>query len=436
MNEIPPTPPKESDPGGAKGPRKLLRSSRDKMLGGVAGGLAEYFSVDPILIRIGFAITGLLGIGILAYLALFIFVPEDDGWGNPFHARDRDRLLAGGAIVLILAAIPGGVFPLASLNWWWELSALLFWLAVVAGIGYAIYWMLSGRKKESDGTAPPTGSTAAHSAAMASDQAGADQPTGITEEQPTFVAGAPASAPAAAATRPGNGRSLGNLLLMAFLFACLAVGCVFLAFTSAWGAAVGGGAAVAIAVILCGLLIALAAFKRPLRWLIAPAIALALPAAAVAASGYELEGGYGERIIRPALLTDIPEDGYEMAAGNLTIDLRQADWRRNSTVDLPTRINFGQITVVVPKNVCVASDIEAWAGGFEVLGESDSDYRVRYRRTLPPKATPRLNLTSQVDIGWVEVLTELPTDPWDEHGHGKLREPNAKQPKHCLEGRR
>ena len=60
-------------------PRILTRSSEDKMLAGVAGGLGEYFGVDPVLFRVGFvAATLLSGVGALAYLALILFVKADD----------------------------------------------------------------------------------------------------------------------------------------------------------------------------------------------------------------------------------------------------------------------------------------------------------------------------------------------------------------------
>jgi phage shock protein PspC (stress-responsive transcriptional regulator) len=59
--------------------RILNRSSEDKMLAGVAGGLGEYFGVDPVLFRVGFvAATLLSGVGALAYLALVLFVKTDD----------------------------------------------------------------------------------------------------------------------------------------------------------------------------------------------------------------------------------------------------------------------------------------------------------------------------------------------------------------------
>ncbi len=60
-------------------PSHLTRSNADRMIGGVAGGLGAYFSVDPVLVRIGFAVATLFsGAGALAYLALLVFVPSAD----------------------------------------------------------------------------------------------------------------------------------------------------------------------------------------------------------------------------------------------------------------------------------------------------------------------------------------------------------------------
>jgi phage shock protein C len=59
--------------------RMLTRSSTDRKIGGVAGGLGAYFGVDPILFRVGFVVAALLsGAGAVAYLALLAFVPCDD----------------------------------------------------------------------------------------------------------------------------------------------------------------------------------------------------------------------------------------------------------------------------------------------------------------------------------------------------------------------
>ncbi len=56
--------------------RQLTRSETDKRLAGVAGGIAEYFGIDPILVRIGFVVAGLMGWGVLLYVVLWIVLPK------------------------------------------------------------------------------------------------------------------------------------------------------------------------------------------------------------------------------------------------------------------------------------------------------------------------------------------------------------------------
>ena len=57
--------------------KKLYRSITDKMIGGVAGGLAEYFDIDSTLVRVLFIVVVFLGGGgIVAYIILWIVVPQ------------------------------------------------------------------------------------------------------------------------------------------------------------------------------------------------------------------------------------------------------------------------------------------------------------------------------------------------------------------------
>jgi phage shock protein C len=62
--------------------RRLYRSGKNRILGGVCGGVAEYFKMDPTLIRILWAIIVFFppGLGILLYILFWIFVPR-----NPNH---------------------------------------------------------------------------------------------------------------------------------------------------------------------------------------------------------------------------------------------------------------------------------------------------------------------------------------------------------------
>lgn len=59
--------------------KRLYRSSKNKMVGGVCGGLAEYFNIDPVIFRIIFVILLLPGglPGFIPYLVLWLIVPLD-----------------------------------------------------------------------------------------------------------------------------------------------------------------------------------------------------------------------------------------------------------------------------------------------------------------------------------------------------------------------
>jgi phage shock protein C len=57
--------------------RKLYRSRSNRQVAGVCGGLAEYFNMDPTLIRALFVVLAVLGgSGLVLYLALWIIVPN------------------------------------------------------------------------------------------------------------------------------------------------------------------------------------------------------------------------------------------------------------------------------------------------------------------------------------------------------------------------
>lgn len=56
--------------------KKLYRSGKNRILFGVCGGLAEYFEIDPVIVRVIFVMLALFsGIGFIAYLILMIVVP-------------------------------------------------------------------------------------------------------------------------------------------------------------------------------------------------------------------------------------------------------------------------------------------------------------------------------------------------------------------------
>lgn len=64
--------------------KKLYRSMVDKKLCGVCGGLAEYFDIDPTLVRILWVIFTLMGgAGLLAYIICAVIMPQQNQLPNP-----------------------------------------------------------------------------------------------------------------------------------------------------------------------------------------------------------------------------------------------------------------------------------------------------------------------------------------------------------------
>jgi phage shock protein C len=60
--------------------RPLHRSTKDTMIAGVLGGLAEYFELDPTMVRVVYVLVSILSVafpGILVYIALWMIIPKD-----------------------------------------------------------------------------------------------------------------------------------------------------------------------------------------------------------------------------------------------------------------------------------------------------------------------------------------------------------------------
>lgn len=62
-------------------PRRLTRSNRNKMIAGVCGGIAEYFDMDPTLVRVLYVLVSILSAafpGIIAYIILMFVMPPPE----------------------------------------------------------------------------------------------------------------------------------------------------------------------------------------------------------------------------------------------------------------------------------------------------------------------------------------------------------------------
>ncbi len=85
-------------------PKRLYRSTADRMFAGVCGGIAEYLEVDPTLVRLVFvALTLMGGPGVLVYIVLMLIVPE-----QPPEKKKKKRIPSEGASSVVLFQIIGG----------------------------------------------------------------------------------------------------------------------------------------------------------------------------------------------------------------------------------------------------------------------------------------------------------------------------------------
>ena len=58
--------------------KRLYKSNKNKVFDGVCGGIAEYFNIDPTLVRLGFVILSCFGgSGMLAYFAAAVIIPKE-----------------------------------------------------------------------------------------------------------------------------------------------------------------------------------------------------------------------------------------------------------------------------------------------------------------------------------------------------------------------
>jgi phage shock protein PspC (stress-responsive transcriptional regulator) len=385
----------QKDPGGD---RRLLRSANERMLWGVAGGLGEYLRVDPTLVRLGFAVAAFFGgLGILAYLVMAVVVPQDDGTGKPASGRRPPTAAIVLLVLVALVALPGPFWGWGH-GWWWGFAGPL-WIGVLILAGVLAYRAIRGRSgREPRGTGGESGTG---SSAKATE---AGEPEGTPGEPPRIV----------------RGIGIAILIVAAIVAVCCVAAC------AAWLTATGNGSIVAGIVIALGLALAATAFiadaRRASPWLLVSALILAMPAGAVAAADIHFDGGIGERTYRPATVTDLPADGYDLGVGRLVVDLRGYSWQPGQTVSLDSELGIRQMVVSVPASVCVDAHAQAKAGHLLIQGESSSGVDPDYDSGAPSGEAPRLDLDAEIQLGEV-VVTDRDPDDFDDRGPGDEEDP-------------
>ncbi len=391
------------------GPRRLTRSTQDRMIAGVCAGVAEYLGIDPTIVRIGAIVLTLIGgAGIVAYLIAWLVVPEDPA---PGRSDGGDRSIPLGLLGIVAVLGFFGVFD----GDFDELSVVAF---ALLGLGAVLVWggRGSNRSRGASPTPPappaPPGppvppSSGPPSAPMTI--VGADATTTTTTDlsslppPPPPPPSPPLAADAAAVPPPARNRrqwqfpwrSLG-----------VAVGGLFIA-AGAFSTAVVLSDDVAPTVVLgsclaaLGVVIAAGAWLGRTRPLIPAGLLLLAGIATVAIIDVPLEGGFADRTVVADSADDIATPEH-LTAGRLVFDLRQLDLLGDEP-RLEATVAAGELIVILPPGATAEVRAEVGVGDLGVLGRERSGVGPELDQVIEGAGEGRIELDLQVGAGSVEV---------------------------------
>jgi phage shock protein C len=130
--------------------KRLYRSRKNKIIAGVAGGLAEYFEIDPVIVRAVFIVTMLgWGVSLLAYIILWIIVPQEDFFAAK-PAENAEPVIKNSTFIEELEekkshrrAVAGIIFIVIGILWFFnnivpEFHLHNFWPLVLIAFGVLI----------------------------------------------------------------------------------------------------------------------------------------------------------------------------------------------------------------------------------------------------------------------------------------------------------
>lgn len=366
----------------------------------MASGLADYLGLDPVLVRLGFILLALLGgTGIVVYLVAWLLVPES---GSPPNARPSSTRTVGVVfLAVVLAASLGGL----NLR-----GPSLLWAVALIGLGVLLFQQ-NARDTEpetlehADAPQVPDYEPRARPAPGAVPPPSPPPPAGgaFADEHGWTPPPPPPPAPRAARQRP----ILLRLTLGPAFLALGVLGFIDLAATGLEPAA-SDYLALALAVVGVGLLVG-TWFGRS-RALIA--VGLLLVPTVLTVSFFEdvmpPDAVWNARVgglnITPTEVGEL-EPRYDLAAGELTLDLAGLSDEPDAVATIGSRIGFGAIEVLVPADAQVELDARAGAGEIDVLDDQravEGGIGLQRERVLEGSG-PTLRLDLEVGLGEIVI---------------------------------
>ena len=402
MNDT--NPPTDTPPYRRPG-NQLTRSTDDKVVGGLAGGLGRYFGIDPVVFRIAFVVLTLAGgSGILLYLVGWLMIPDDAG-GNALKRFGGERnqklaaaVLAGAGLLILLDNLTGSNddIPLG---------------LVLVGMGALFLWSRN-RDEVSAGPppppdhpyppvppsppAPPAGDALADSTVdIAPVEAPGDAETLADAEPPQRAAGAAFAPPPPPPPAPKPSKPPSALVPVTFSLLAVLVGAATL-----FGLSLTTG--LALALLLTGGALIVGAWRGRARWLIPLGLVLSVALAGASLIDVPIRGGTGEVGYRPLSVEEI-RTPYRLSAGELVVDLSDIDFG-GRTVTVVASVAAGHLDIVVPRDVAIELDAHIGAGNLMLLGRETDGVDIGHHLTdRGQEGAGTLILRAEAGVGLVEV---------------------------------
>lgn len=373
-------------------PRPALRRTTgdDKVIGGVAAGIARSLGIDPILVRVALVVLAIFGgSGLLLYLAGWLFIPVD----GRTHSMGEHFFRNHGAIGIAAAVVLGVLVAGSMLAWGFWGDGPGFGGVVLLFLVVAAVVALSRR---GDGTSGPSTSLPVPRAAPFA-------LPGATSQAPTVALPTAQQPPAPKPPREKSvlGRlTIGVLLLLTETLIALDVVDV-INVEAVMVVAVG------LAVVATGLLVG--TFVGRSRGLIALGVALVPVLTPLAAIPNDVRwntgAGAGERAYRVTSQQDL-QPTYELGVGQITLDLRKLD--PSEPLQFDASVGIGELRVLLPQGVGVSATADVAVGTINMPGEKPLD-GVDVTRTWESTAQTdfsarSLDLTLSTGLGQIDVI--------------------------------
>ena len=394
--------------GGGESVRRLRRRIDRRYVAGVAGGLADYMSIPPWVVRLAFVLLAFAGAGILLYAVGWVLIPAE-GESESIADRALQGAVEGpawlGGLLLLL-----GILLIAAHTHFVN-TALVWGVALIVG-GVLLFRRseLHARRDEQNPhawtAAPATGqatlepvtgeSTADPAMAAPGFPVAVGAATTTTEElspPPPPESWTPPPPPAAPAPRPKPRRER-SALGWFVLGLALAVAGLLATLDQAGAISLRPGQYMGLIMAILGAGMLVGAWIGRARWLAIPALLLFPIVIAASLIHVPFRGGFGERIYAPASVTELlPE--YRMVAGHLKIDLSRLDVG-SSTVTVRASLVAGRMEVIVPQGAAVIVTGTLSAGSADLFGVHRDGNDVSLATLNPARAASG---TIRLDLG-------------------------------------